>query len=643
MAVNFHVRLTLYITIAVVLFFISIFYYNFLYTQNKIRALSLDNANAYSISAVEKIEKTLSSVEQVPLYLAQLLKTHDFLGAELGNTIKNFILSMPSVYGCAIAFAPGVLEDAPSHFSPYYHRDGDNIALAYLNSSHYKYWEKSWFIEPQKDKKPVWSEPYFDKGGGENLMTTFSVPVYRKDKYGKEYFYAVVTADVSTKWLQDIVTNIKVYKTGHAFIVSRSGLLVVHHNKKTISTSSIFDLPELNTFPKLKNLAQEITNGASGMSSYVNSQTGQEVEVIYRPLPSSGWSLVLFIPTKELFAQLYEHSFVVVCFALIWIAGIALLISVVAYKATVPLRQLSKNTEEISKGNLDIELPIIKRLDEIGKLTQNFDNMRNSLKEYIINLTNTVAMKERVESELKIARIIQADFLHKIFPPFPQHKAFDIYASLIPAREVGGDLYDFFFIDDEQLFFSIGDVSDKGIPAALFMAITKTLIKSIAEYEHNPAKVLERVNNELSLDNESNMFVTVFCGILNIKTGEVSYTNAGHNAPLLIREGQEIQEIYVPKSLALGVAPNVSYVNTKFTLNHNDKLILYTDGITEAMCKNKIIFGLDKFKDILYKSFADTLINISENINDAVKAHAAGAEQSDDITLMIVEWFGVQR
>ncbi len=640
MSMSFHTRLTIYIVTAVTVFFLAIFYYNFVTAQRTIYKLSFDKANTLSMATVEKIENVLNSVEQVPIYLAQQLEMNDLSIEELDNILRNFIASTPNVYGCAIAFAPGVLEDGPKLFSPYYYKKNNSIDMRYLNTNKYKYWERAWFTEPQKTKSSMWSEPYFDAGGGNILMTTFSVPIYRKDNQGKEYFYAVVTADVTIDWLQNMVGKIEIYETGHAFIISKNGLFVVHRNDNFIMNSSIYTLAKENNNAKLQELAKNMTQGKRGATSLISIETGKEVEVIYAPLPSTNWSLALFIPIKELFEELYEQSYIIVMLALIGICGISVLISVVAYKSTVPLRQLSKSTEEIAKGNLDIHLPHIQHMDEIGKLTSSFDNMRNALKEYIINLTHTVATRERIESELKIARIIQADFLPKNFPPFPQYKEFDIYASLIPAREVGGDLYDFFFINEKQLFFSIGDVSDKGIPAALFMAITKTLIKSTAEYEHNPAKVLEKVNNELSLDNESNMFVTVFCGVLDIYSGELIYTNAGHNAPLLLRAGQEVQELPLPQSLVLGAMPEVSYTNTTMKLCPHDKLLLYTDGITEAMNIHNNIFGLEALKVLIHKNTDKPLESILKNIGTAIDEHATGAEQSDDMTLMAIQWFG---
>ena len=213
------------------------------------------------------------------------------------------------------------------------------------------------------------------------------------------------------------------------------------------------------------------------------------------------------------------------------------------------MNNLARTTTEIAKGKLDVILPQGQSNDEVGALTASFKNMQLSLKEYITNLKETTAAKERMESELKIARTIQMSFLPKRFPPFPEKKEFDIYSTIVPAKEVGGDLYDFFLLDEETLFFSIGDVSGKGVPAALFMAASKILMKGTISRELELSEALGKVNRELCIENEATMFLTFFCGVLNFKTGKLTYSNAGHNPPLLLRSGRKPEWLPVPPGI----------------------------------------------------------------------------------------------
>ena len=269
---------------------------------------------------------------------------------------------------------------------------------------------------------------------------------------------------------------------------------------------------------------------------------------------------------------------------LIGVLGFSVLALVIAFFSetiTRPLRFLARTTREIAKGNLDVDIPTTGAGDEIGQLSTSFRGMQEALKEYISNLAQATAARERVESELKIAHTIQMSFLPKKFPPFPEKSEFEIYATLEPAKEVGGDLYDFFLLDEDHLFFTVGDVSGKGVPAALFMAVTKTLMKGVAESRLSPAGVLAKVNQELAVDNDSMMFTTVFCGLLNYRTGLLQFSNAGHNPPLIMRPNG-VEWLTLPPGVVLGVDTGAEYRTAEMQLRPGDVLLVYTDGITEA-------------------------------------------------------------
>ncbi len=639
---SFSTRLSLYFTCAISCIFLCIFAYSYLQTEQTIRKISLERASTLALAATEKIEHVLQEIEQVPLYIAERLATEEASGEfgleQVEKTLAAFVSSQPDVYGASISFAYGALPNAPMRYAPYYFKEDGELRQSSLANDAYEYWMQDWYVLPQKTGKAQWSEPYFDKGGGDTLMATFSVPVYKKDAAGKEQFFAMVTADISLKWLQQIVDTIQVYNTGRAFILSRNGVFMTHQNSDFILQhgNTIYEVAKNRNLPKLWDLAHKMTSGQKGTASFERVATGQDMEVLYHPLPTSGWSLALFVPMEELLAELNKQTVIMVVFAIIGIVLTALLVAMVSYGATKPLRQLSKSTREIAQGQLETELPKIRHFDEIGQLTQDFEQMRKDLKTYLDTLTAATAAKERIESELKIARSIQESFVPKKFPPFPERKEIDIFASLLPAREVGGDFYDFFIFDKDLLFFSVGDVSGKGMPAALFMAVVKTLVKSMAEHERDPAKILQFTNNKLVEDNDNCMFVTLFCGILHVRTGELVYANAGHDAPLVVSTAAPISPLAVPKSVALGIVEDVSYINKRIQLSPDDVLFLFTDGVTEAMSFVGEQFGLTR----LYKSLesGSTATDLVNKVHEAVKEHEGDAEQSDDITIMALRW-----
>jgi sigma-B regulation protein RsbU (phosphoserine phosphatase) len=308
-----------------------------------------------------------------------------------------------------------------------------------------------------------------------------------------------------------------------------------------------------------------------------------------------------------------------------------------------PIAKLDSHAQSLAHNDFqlkddlqaDLELTAEASHDEVGKLARTFLDMAQKLKEYIETLKTTTAAKERIESELRIAHDIQMSFLKKVFPPFPDRREFDLFAKLDPAKEVGGDLYDFFILDDRHLFFYVGDVSDKGVPAALFMAVTMTLMKRTAQHiGKNPAEILRQVNEELCKENENLMFVTLFCAILDFKTGEVVYSNAGHNPPVIMPVRKPPHWLELPHGPALGVMPGTTYKNREVQLAPEDSLLLYTDGVNEAMDTRGQQYTdkrlLNEAKSLSGKSVEAIIDALMQSVRD----HAAGAAQSDDITIL---------
>jgi len=253
-------------------------------------------------------------------------------------------------------------------------------------------------------------------------------------------------------------------------------------------------------------------------------------------------------------------------------------------------------------------------------------------------LEKTIAAKERIESDLRVAREIQMDLLPTEFPPFPERHEFDIFALIEPAREVGGDLFDFFFVDDDHLCFIIGDVSDKGVPAALFMARTKTLIKSMAGGQQHAAQILTAVNRELSINNDSMMFVTTFCGILKVSTGEVGYTNAGHNPPLVVRPAKAPRFLADTGDTALGIDEDLSFHEAAVTLAPGDTLFMYTDGVTEAFNDRQEEFSEARLQQTLSGAQAGEVSETALTVLDSVKRFAGEVPQSDDIAILALKY-----
>lgn len=632
-------KLSLFILAGTACIFFAAFGYNHYYSRKLVLKGVEENARNLTMATINKIETILVGVEKVPLYLATSLGNRTYDRKEIIQSLEDILNTNPDIFGTTAAFEPFSHNPSSRYFAPYYYRDKNGLRLVYLGGESYQYFFLEWYRIPKEMGKSVWSEPYFDEGGGQVTMSTYSVPFYRSVG-GKRIFTGIVTADVSLEWLKNIVSQVSIYQTGYAFLVSQNGVIVTHPKEDWIMRKTIFSIAEAAGDLGLRQIGRDMTGGKEGFVPMQSHFAGKKSWIYYAPLPSIGWSIGIVFPEDELFADMKTLNREVLIIGSVGFVFLFLVIIWISTRITKPISALSLKTAEIARGNLDIELPKATSNDEVGELTSSFENMRVALKEYISTLKETTAAKERLESELKIARTIQMSFLPKIFPPFPERDEFEIYATIEPAREVGGDLYDFFLVDGDYLFFSVGDVSGKGVPAALFMAVTKTLMKGIAGQGLEPGKVLERVNIELCRENEAMMFCTVFCGLLNVKTGECVYSNAGHNPPLLVRSGRRPEWLDLPEGFLMGINEDSAYRTEKIALAPGDTLILYTDGVTEAMDCNKVLYAEDRLMDAVERNKSHPVHLLVPEIMKSVKNFTGGEPQSDDITILTVRFRG---
>ncbi|MGQ0666085.1 MAG: SpoIIE family protein phosphatase [Nitrospiraceae bacterium] len=293
--------------------------------------------------------------------------------------------------------------------------------------------------------------------------------------------------------------------------------------------------------------------------------------------------------------------------------------------------------EQVAAGNLEVRSRV-RGKDELGILGETFDHMISRLTE---SLTLVEAAKARMEEELNVGRDIQMSLLPHSFPAFPDRTEFDLFAVLEPTRETGGDLYDFFMVDQHRLCFAIGDVSGTGVSAALFMAMTKIVLKTLASYDPSPASIVTRVNDALSADNDNCMFVTLYLGILNLHDGTLLTTNAGHFPPLLKRRGGQFEWLKAQDGPLVGPVPGITFKERKTQLVPGDELFFYTDGVTEADNVRRELFGNDRLKMVLDRSTGGSVVDRIRDVMEAVKAFAGDAPQADDITMLALRYNGV--
>lgn len=573
--------------------------------------------------------------------------------------------------------------------------EAKRLALAWISSFYY---EKSdyCFVYGSDNRALAYPDPHMigkDLGDYKDIKGRVVVEAAREEatKYGQSYitclwkslendelvkrygFFTLyrpwdwvigATADVGDveKYVEQQMSElIKVLRLNIPDVrVAESGYVILFTGKKEVLVNpreASMDLSKAKNELSGKLLLDELIEAVKGKQRQplhfaVSGKDGTQVhlESYVGYFKSLDWYTATMAPTEELHkpAQtLMQRQGYIIGAILVCGLCMALLMS---SRIANPLIRLSAYAKELSKQDFTTpskEAPAIADLpeslrDEVGKLAESFIFMEQSLRENIQNLMSVTAAKQRFEGELQVAREIQLGLLPKIFPPFPERLEIDLFAMLVSAKQVGGDLYDFFFVDKHRLCFTVGDVSDKGAPAALFMAITKTLIKVAADKTPDPAQMMFMVNNIISRDNPNSMFCTLFIGILDLQTGHIHFANGGHNPPVLYSKKDGV--IFLPglSGPMPGAMEDMPYKGLSLQLEPGDALLMYTDGVTEAMNEQGELFSENKLLELAAKHKDDNSETIIAAVMDAVREHAQGAQQSDDITMLCLRFLGPQ-
>lgn len=624
---SFPLRLSLVLLGLVSLLFALTFIGNMHSARKTVHSESIERAQSELDNTILRINNVLQSVEITIHNLSwQVLENLD-QPEKLYTITEHIIESNDFISGSAIAFEPYYYEDKGYFFSPYSYREGDLIISKQLGTSDYNYHYMDWYQIPRLLNKPYWSEPYYDEGGGNIIMTTYSYPIY--DMQGN--MVAIFTADLSLEWFAEQVNDIKPYPNAYNLMIGRGGTFLVHDKKENILNETIFAAARSINDKQLIATAHNMINGNRGMGEF--ERQGMQFYLFYAPVVATGWSVAVACLHSDIFASVERVRKYSYAAGIVGILFMTLICFFTIRRMTRPLTKIADAAMEIAQGNLATELPEITGDDEMRTLHDSFANMQQSLLKYIDELKLTTANKERIESELRIARAIQLGMVPKIFPPFPEREDIDLFATLHPAREVGGDLYDF-FIDNEKLHFIIGDVSGKGVPASLVMAVTCRLFRTIASYIDTPEGIVTTLNEALSESNESNMFCTAFVGIWDLKSGELKYCNAGHNPPLVLQPEGEVSTLEVVSNLALGVWPGFEFKGQVCKMQRGSTLFMYTDGVTEAENRDKTLYGEPRLMELLQSKPSQSPRTVTKNVLDDIAAHTQGVEQNDDITIL---------
>ena len=528
--------------------------------------------------------------------------------AEAWHVTQAVVENNKDVIGSTVAYVPDYFK-GKRLYSPYSYDTWGELLQRDLADS-YDYTEEEWFSAAFESGEQHWSEPYFDEGGGDVNMVTFSYPL--KNPEGE--VYAIMTADVILGWLKDFIGSIKPYPSSRVIVTSPNGFVMNN------AADSLMPPSEL--------IGEAVRAAKKGSKVYM--QGSRASFMVYGPM-AGGATAIITCAYKDVLSRSSIMHLILILVGLTGLLILSILCYRIIWKMTRPLVTITDAARSIAGGNFETVLPELGSEDEIGELRDTFEFMQTSIKDYMARLETTVAQKERFESELNIAAQIQSAMLIK---EFPKGGGFDVHAIMHAAREVGGDFYDVSRRGD-YLYFSVGDVSGKGVPASMYMAITKSAFSFISNMGLTMDQIVGRMNNAISSGNDSMMFVTMFAAKLNIKTGEMMYCNAGHNPIVLITPDGEASYLHSEPNLAIGLMPDFTYKMESVTLAPGSKLILYTDGVTEAERPDKVQYSEQRLLDwCAGATSGKSSRQICEDLFEDVRAFAEGADQNDDITIL---------
>ncbi|MEE4256923.1 MAG: SpoIIE family protein phosphatase [Bacteroidales bacterium] len=628
-------RLGFYLLTVGFLVLFAILYYNYRVSRDLALRDAKSDVMKLTELTVARIENVLNNVENIPSNLASVIESKDTIHFKGTRAIVEEVLrNNPMIYGASIAFAPELERGDTLFYAPYLYTRGDSVFYKDLANDNYRYTSQAWYKEAREMGRGVWSEPYFDKGGGDALMATYAVPFFRT-YHGEKIFSGVVTADLSLRGLQDLINSVRFFDSGRGFMISSAGNIVTWPEINYLDDKVVHNIFEEVQSPETRALLKKMTMGESGIAPLdVADPQNRKQWISYANVPSNNWSLGIIFKENELYENIHSTSIKLIAIGISGFIILGFLILLISKRFVRPIEKLASASRKIGEGQFDVPIPSFRSNDEVAELGRAFRKMQTQLREYIRNLKETTAQKERIESELEIASEIQQQMLPEA-DLLVDSKNVGYYGILKPARRIGGDLYDM-AVQGDQLYFAIGDVSGKGIPAALFMAKTLTLFRAKVTKRLSPEQIAYEINRDLALHNRQSMFVTCFIGQLNMITGNLNYCNAGHNRPYILSEGKVPRKVPGSHGIPLGSLTEAEYAFGKISLKSGDRIFMYTDGITEAENISRDLYGEDRMAGLLADNSKESPEDISLRMLNDIESFCSGAEQTDDITMLIL-------
>lgn len=609
------------------------FMVNYIMTRKVMVNNAEQNARNLATESIYHIDGILSNLEKQTSSASFLINTVELNHKEQHDYIRELIKNNIEMYAVCVAYTPDYLAKNKGISSSLFFISDSVFVEKDISKYTDEYKLDDWFIIPRVNKKAYWSEPWIDTNLDAQPITSYSVPMFEDGEV-----IGIIRSDMSLKVLQRIVSSLKLLNTGYAILLSKNGTYVTHPADSLILNYTIFSYAEQLGIKELRTVGREMVNGKSGFCHLPYSKHYSPRWIYFAPITRNHWSIGVKFRDNEIMGDLNK---VILTFSVILCFGFLLLLALIYSKVSTifkPLGSLLKATDKIGSGDFNFELPVIKMDNEVSTLTNAFTKMQSELKSYMENLIKTNREKDKITSEIKFAAQIQQNIIPSNRNLLTQVSEVSIFGILEPAEEIGGDLYDAFMIDDKKMCFAIADVFGKGIVASMLMTMVQTLIRSKAKYVSSIVTLMEEFNTYLCENNKQSNFITLIIGILDLSTGVVEFSNAGHTPLYLRKSNQKCVRFGETHCTALGIFPDLAITSSFIQLDVQDFIILFTDGITEAMSDKEAFFGYNRLESIICQIQHPSPETIVQAILQGVRKFTGQDSQNDDLSILVIKF-----
>lgn len=629
-------RLSIYISLAVIVVFISFITIYILFNvgiikenlQNKAINISNEvrgNVKRYVSTTIEVSENIADQIifydrhHSAELFLKPLMKKYPFLNAIHINIDSTIDLE----YHYFFCFS----DDDSIHFQ------SQNQPIETCVT------EQPEFQSLIFNSKKEWSEPILCKKNNK-VVVSYNVPIYVFDDRGQSRLAGEVICELSLLQLRESIDKIKIGEHGYAFLLSKEGVYITHPVKEWILKKNVFNLSKKVLNENKSEIEKALSSSTAGsLIARPEILQYEKSWVYYNKIIENGWTLALVIPYQEMFEPLYLPILKMLFFSVLGILVIYILITYITNKQIQPLNDLTSQLKRFS--NISGETYAGEEtMNEITHVSESLNLLQIWYEKNKIKVSREQKLNKLKDDDIFQAAEIQQSLIKFDYPAFPFNPEIDLFTTYKPARVVSGDLFDYFFRDKDELVVSIGDVSGKGVPAAFFMSVAQTVIKSVAvdSGSKKTSSIVHRINDELYSNNVHQFFLTLFLGILNIKTGKLSYSNAAHTVSYVLKADGRLDALSETHGLPLGLYREKGYHESRYQMEKGDSLILYTDGVTELLDEHKIQYGQERFKENLVSLKGLQPREMITRIEKSLQQFLGDSAQNDDICILVLRY-----